>query len=343
MAFLYMLPVVSLGLAGCTSSVLYPHNYVFHQAEKKYVAGDFEQALGMYESLERQPSQQSRRDTILFREGECFLNLNAPAEARLAFVSLREQYPESDYIIDVDNRLEELASRGDRMLEMRRLLKQEAQKRLQEARRELSAIQTSGQEDDVKTAFWLTQAAEALWDLERYVDARDAYVAAINLKPDLRYDPRIQGRLIFPPEAAGPPILTWLMGKQEATAPLNPASVIPMTPQGELRWPGGRPPLVIYNTTLRYERVKEDPRQRYAIVTGQVKNVSNYVVNRATVEVTLTNVRDEVLAVSSSQKLARLEPRATAAFRVRLGPFDDYENIASYSARVLLSPGDLEQ
>jgi tetratricopeptide (TPR) repeat protein len=299
----------------------------------------------MYRSLESRESQSFRRDTILFRIGECFLNMNdpAPAEARLTYVELRENFPDSEYVIDVDNRISELANRGERMLEMRRLLKEEAQRRLREVRRELSAMESTGIEDDLRAAHWLTQAAEALWDLERYEDARDAYVAAINLNLELRYDPRIQGRLIFPPEASGTPILSWLMGQQKSPEPLNPSTVIPRTPQGELRWPGGQPPLVIYNTTLRYDRAKEDPRVRYAIVTGQVKNVSNYVVNRATVEVTLTNIRDQVLAVSSSQKLPRLEPKGTAAFRVRLGPFDDYENIASYSARVLLSPGDIEQ
>lgn len=316
---------------------------MFHQAEKEFQDGKFESAVGMYRSLESRESQEFRRDTILFRTGECFLNMNAPAEARLAFVEIHEKYPDSEYAFDAENRISELANRGVRMLEMQRLLKEDAQKRLREARQELSAMQSANIEDDAKSALWLSQAAEALWDLERYEDARDAYVAAINLQPALRYDPRIQGRLIFPAEATPPTILTWLMGTQPPPAPLDPTKVIPMTPQGELRWPGGQPPLAIYNTTLRYERVSEDPRQRYVIVTGQVKNVSNKVVNRATVEVTLTNLRDQVLAVSSSQKLPRLEPKATAAFRARLGPFDDYENIASYSARVLLSPEDIEQ
>ncbi len=340
---LVVISCAALVLWGCASIPLTPDDYRFMQAERAFNNDDITRALLTYQSLDGVESQRFREDTILFRMGECYRRLDSPADARMAFVRLKEQFPQSDYIIDVNNRLEDLENRGDRMVALQTARKDQADKRLREARRELSAMEAEGIEDDAKSAYWFIQAAEALWDLERYEDARDAYVAAINLEPELRYDPKIQGRLIFPPETEKTTVLSWLTGRQETQRPLDPATVIPMTPQGELRWPGGKQPLVIYNTTLRYLRVEQDPRARYAIVTGQVVNQSNIPVSNASVEVTLTSMRDEILGVSTSPRLPRLEPRGTAAFRVELGPFDDFENIASYSARVLLSPEEVGQ
>ncbi len=333
---------VAVMASGCFTSMLVPANHLYARGEKEYNEGNFEQALIIYDSLLNRGTKKFKNDDLLFRIGECYLNLNAPADAREAFVTIKVRYPGSDYLIDVDTRLAELANRGDRMLAMQKLRKQEAEKRLREARKELSSMELEGIEADSRAAYWLTEAAEALWDLERYEDARDAYVAAINITPDLRYDPRIQGRLIFPQQTERIAILSWLTGGPEPPPALDPSDVIPMTPQGELRWPGGQQPLVIYNTTLRYTRVKEDPRMRYALVTGQVKNQSNYTVRRASVEVSLTNVRDQLLDVRYTE-IPRLEAKATAAFSVRLGPFDDAENISSYSARVLLSPEEIER
>lgn len=335
--------MVVVGLSACAGSILHKHNWNYEQAESLYNEEKYDRAVAIYNSLLEEKSQQFRRDSLLFRIGECYQRLGAPAEARLAYLEVQQYAPGSVYQLDVRNRLAELETQKNELAAIPQQRREDAQRRLEEARRKLSdESHPAPALDERGRARVFVDAAEALWDLEQYEDARDAYVEAINLQPALRHDARIRGRLQFPPEAdkrtGG--VVNWLTGHGERTPRLRAADVIPMTPQGLLRWPGGALPLMVFNTTMRWERVGQDPRVRTAVVTGQVKNQYSQRVGRARIEVSLTNVRIQVLDVAYAE-VPELNPGETTSFLVRLGPFDDYENINTYTCRVLLSAGEV--
>jgi len=327
--------------AGCADFALLPDNQEFIRAENLYREGNFERALGLYSSLETRPSQEFRRDTILFQKGECLIGLNAPAEATLAFQTIYEHYPQSEYKMDAGKRLADLQRKGGERMTRAERMKAQATERLEAARKTL----TGGILNSRETVPYLLQAADALWILERYEEARDVYVEALNLEPSLRENSSVRGRLLLPSDSAaasGGGILGWLRGTETAAAPLDPSKVLPLTPQASVVWPDGRKPLIAYNTTLRWRRYKEDQRARLAIVTGNVKNQSSGKVGPARVEVTLLNTRMQILDVAYAD-VAALAPSATAAFRVQMGPFDDYENVTDYEVRVLLNSAEVDR
>lgn len=326
---LWLLLFAAFGLSGCSMAVLSPDNWEFRRAEKQFEKGNFARAVVMYHALETNDTQEFRRDTILFRKGECYMGLNASAEAQLAYSEIVRNHPGSEYLMDAKNRLRDLQARGGATIEKQKESREDAQSRLESARETLKDMDPASP----RTVPYLLEAADALWNLQRFDDSRDVYVQAMNLDPAQRQNPQILGRLALPDYAtrASGGTLTWLRGGEVQFPPLDPADVIPLTPQGA-RW------LIIYNTTLRWRRQSEDPRVRYAIITGQVKNQSDRLIPASTVEVTLLNLRREIYGVQFAP-LPSLSPGATAAFQAVIGPIDDFENVTSYETRALISPG----
>ena len=250
-----------------------------------------------------------KREVALINLGLAYMNMKANHDAQTVFQQYQKEFPEGRFVGSAQQSIEDIHRQTqDRDGEMTRKITA-AQKEVDRVKAEL--------EKDGNNPDLLVALGNAHWQMGQFQSAGEAYLKAIELKPDLKDSSLLLERLIFDMKGNLVPIKS----REELVA---------------LRHE--REPLVIENVRERRSRGSEElfsARRRFFDVTGTVRNRSTRPILGVRVEVTFHDALDQIIDVGS-YSIGTLYPQQSRPFIVRVGlDTEAMNNVTRYRCQPL--------
>lgn len=250
-----------------------------------------------------------RREVSMYNLATAYMNMKAYHDAKQVYTQYQREFPDGRFLGASHQALEDIGRRlSDRDSELNRKLAQ-AEKEIARIKGQLEA---GGDNPELLVAL-----GHAYWQIGQFQSAGEAYLRAIELKPELRENPLLLERLIFDMRGNLVPIKS----RDELVALRNE-----------------RDPLVIENVRERRARGGDElfsARRRFFEVTGTVRNRSTRPILGVRVEVTFHNALDQIIDVGS-YSIGTLYPQQSRPFIVRVGlDAEAMNNVSRYRCQPL--------
>jgi TolA-binding protein len=231
-----LLLAASLFQAGCSFATRLTLAQEMQEAQLRFSQGEYMVARALYERLAQSYPDSQVRQKMLFQMGKCYFNdrVRAYHDARMAYLQYIEMYPDGQYVTEARQCLAEI----DKAQNQRDL---RAETRLEQVAQEIETIKAAILADPHNSNLYDNaelhlKLGNALWRLQRYDEARDAYVRGCELNATLRDNAVIRDRLTT--DAAG--------------------RIVPVTPERRSEIERERQPLVVFNDSAYKSRLNND-------------------------------------------------------------------------------------
>ncbi len=280
------------------------------EAQQRFSQGEYMVARALYERLAQNSPDSQVRQKMLFLMGKCYFNdqVRAYHDARIAYLQYIETYPNGQYVAEARQCLAEI----DNAQKQRN---QRAEIKLGQVAQEIETIKAAIQADPhngnlYNNADLHLKLGNALWRLQRYDEARDAYVRSYELNAALRENTTIRERLTT--DAAG--------------------QIVPVTPERRSEIERERQPLVVFNDNAYKSRLNNDlysAREVNYNVTGLIRNQSARELSGVVLEVRFFNPNRDLMDTQTIE-IGNIGPGSVRAFLAQAINYDNLYNIVRY-------------
>lgn len=279
-------------------------------ANRRFEQKQYLVARAMYRRLiDKYPDCPARQE-MMVKIGQCFFNdqFHSLHDARMAYLEYLENYPTGFYADDARENLRRI----DALMNVR---EQTVDGRMDRVAENIKKIQDAIAKDPENAQLYnsadlYVRLGDALWKLDRYDEAKDAYVKARELNPELAQHPNIVKRVGTGPD--GKPIA--------------------LTPEAQKEIERDQNPLVVFDDHSYNSRSSKDvftAREVYYNVQGLVRNQSSKLLKGVVVEVRFLDAARNQLD-SQRETVGDMPPGSVRAFGVRASRFDNIYNVAAY-------------
>ena len=296
--------------AGCATYERVALSEDVRLADRRFEQKQYLVARAMYRRLLAKYPDSPARQEMMLKIGECFFNdqIHSLHDARIAYLEYLEAYPEGFYTDEARKNLQ--------LIDAKMNGRQRAvETRLDRVAENIKKIETAIAEDPDNADLYNSadlhmRLGDALWKLERYDEALEAYLKARELNPALAEHERIRQRVGAGPD--GKPIAVTPAKRKEIERDLNP--------------------LVVFDDHAYTSRGSKDvftAREIYYNVQGLVRNQSSRPLRGVVVEVRFHDAARNQLDVQR-RAIGDIPPGSVRAFGVQATRFDNIYNVAGY-------------
>lgn len=264
----------------------------YFAANRHFRQKDYPFSILRYERfLEKHRSAGRMRQNALIRLAQSYDSMHVAFDADKSYSRYLKEYPDGQF---ADEARESLG----RLQEARAQRKEERAQELAAARKNIedlkSQLRASPSDTDILLAL-----GHDYWKTGQYREAGEAYLKAIELRPELRTSPILSERLLFD-----------VQGR-----------LVVLSPQDRVTLDIEQEPLVIEGLHERRSRGIQDfftPRRTFYEISGTVRNRSTWPVMGVEVQVTLLDPLEQILEVGTAP-IGTLYPQQSRPFLVRSG------------------------
>ena len=298
------LVVIACGAVSCRwVSDYYVGNHNFKREDYPYSIVRYERFLEKY----RKPKR--KREIALVNLGRSYMAMRAYRDAEQTFARYEQEFPDGYFLDATRQSLAQLRKVADNHYQQ---LAQQVEAAKKEAKQIEAELAQQPNDADLLIAL-----GNAHWKMGQYKSAGEAYLRAIEVKPELRDNPLLLERLIFDMQGNLVPVT-------------SPDQLVALRKERE--------PLVIESLHERTSRGVGDfssARRRFYMVTGMIRNRSTRPILGVQVEVTLYDGLGQILEVGTAT-IGTLYPQQSRPFVVRSGlDAEAMNNIMRYRCQPL--------
>lgn len=281
------------------------------QANHRYKQEEYAASAVLYEQLVDKYPEGKTRQRMMLKIADCMYLYNiqptarhAPAlhDAASVYLDYLEQYPQGEYRKDAQQGLERI-----RAIQANR--DQRAQQRLEQIADDVEKLKKAIAQNPYNAQLHL-RYGNALWKLERYDEAVDAYLKSQEIDAALKEFELIKNRMTVDEKGR----------------------VQPITPEMRRQIEREANPLVIFEVNDYQSNLPRDffaVRDVYYNVIGKVLNQSSRHLNNVLVQVDFYNAAHQLLD-SKTVSVGNMSPGAVRVFNVKATNYDYLDNIRSY-------------
>ncbi|MFC1601594.1 FxLYD domain-containing protein [Candidatus Sumerlaeota bacterium] len=278
-------------------------------ANRRFKQGSYGLALAKYQRLIDQYPEGRLRQRLYLKRGACLYNdqVQSLPGAQAAYLDYLADYPypAGRYRQEADDQLERIRAIRANRENSTDAVRNGVQDDVAQLR---AALEKHPYDDKL-----YLRLGNALWQLERYEQAAQAYVKGQQINAALKEYDWLQKRLMVDEQG----------------------NVRPVTPVMQRQIERERNPIVIFDLNEYYARLTTDQdasRLTHYNVIGKARNQSSRRLRGVVVEVSFYNPARKLLDVQQAA-IGDLPPGAVRVFRVKSDNYDNIYNILKYECR----------
>ncbi|HNY27082.1 MAG TPA: tetratricopeptide repeat protein [Candidatus Sumerlaeota bacterium] len=312
------LSLLLLVQGGCSYARRLTLSDEMQEAQERFSQGEYMVARALYERLAQNTSDNLVRQKMMLQMGKCYFNEQVRDfhDARMTYLQYIETYPNGQYVAEARQCLAEI----DNAQKQRN---HQAEVKLDQVAQEIETIKAAIQADPQNSNLYNNadlhlKLGNALWRLQRYDEARDAYVRGCELNAALRENATLRERLTT--DAAG--------------------RIVPVTPERRSEIEHERQPLVVFNDNAYKSRLNSDHdsvREVYYNVTGLIRNQSARDLHGVVLEVRFFNPNHDLMDTQNIS-IGDIGPGGVRTFLARATSYDNLYNIVRYECYFRYNP-----